>query len=226
MCNIKINYSQEDFQMKKLLLNLLVVMSNDPAVAQVRHTVQVFLRISVNAVQSLNMTTNRRSIKRSVLFWLCWPSWSPLEPCLSGRPWHVTGPQVSKRLSSCRRWWLLPTSLHSCWTTTWAVKETHACCSCWTGVSNKVKEPRDQKKMLHCNWHVKGQCLCIKHRIDWHILHTLKVLWCSSLQKDIKPGQHMCCFNPVHLHIKGNYVSQRPSIVLLRVAEIIRKYVC
>lgn len=175
VCNIKINYSQEDFQMKKLLLNLLVVMSNDSAAAHVRHTVQIFVMISVNAVQSLNMNTNHRSIRRNGLFWLCWPSWSPLEPCLSGRPWHVTGLAVSRRLSSCRRWWLSPTLLHSCWTTTWAVKETHACCSCWTGVSNKVKEPRDQKKMLHCNWRVKGECLCIKHCIDWHILHTLKV---------------------------------------------------
>lgn len=71
VCNIKINYSQEDFQMKKLLLNLLVVMSNDSAAAQVRHTVQVLVMISVNAVQNLNMTNNHSSIKRNGLFWLC-----------------------------------------------------------------------------------------------------------------------------------------------------------
>lgn len=45
VCNIQINYSQEDFKMKKLLLNLLVVMSNDLATVQVRHTFQVLVMI-------------------------------------------------------------------------------------------------------------------------------------------------------------------------------------
>lgn len=45
VCNIQINYSQEDFKMKKLLLNLLVVMSNDLATVQVRHTLQVLVMI-------------------------------------------------------------------------------------------------------------------------------------------------------------------------------------
>lgn len=153
------------------------------------------------AVQSLNMTTNYRSIKRNGLFWLCWPSWSPLEPCLSGKPWHVTGPPVSRRLSSCKRWWLSPASLHSCWTTTWAVKETHACSSCWTGVSNKVKEPRDQKKMLHCNWHVKGECLCIKHRMDWHILHTLKVFDAALPYKKILNLGSICVVLILYIYI-------------------------
>lgn len=45
MCNIQITYSQEDFKMKKLLLNLLVVMSNDLAAVQVRHTFQVLVMI-------------------------------------------------------------------------------------------------------------------------------------------------------------------------------------
>lgn len=58
VCNIKINYSEEDFKMKKLLLNLLVVMSNDSAAVQVRHMVQVLVMISVNAVQNLNMFNN------------------------------------------------------------------------------------------------------------------------------------------------------------------------
>lgn len=58
VCNIKINYSEEDFKMKKLLLNLLVVMSNDSAAVQVRHMVQVLVMISVNSVQNLNMFNN------------------------------------------------------------------------------------------------------------------------------------------------------------------------
>lgn len=58
VCNIKINYSDEDFKMKKLLLNLLVVMSNNSAVVQVRHMVQVHVMISVNAVQILNRSNN------------------------------------------------------------------------------------------------------------------------------------------------------------------------
>eukprot|EP00066_Takifugu_rubripes_P029327 XP_011618593.1 PREDICTED: cilia- and flagella-associated protein 69 [Takifugu rubripes] len=45
MCNIKINYSQEDFQTKKLLLNLLVVMSNDSAVAQIYKEERVILAL-------------------------------------------------------------------------------------------------------------------------------------------------------------------------------------
>lgn len=39
-CNIQLNYTQEDFKMKKLLLNLLVVMSTDLAAVQVRPAYQ------------------------------------------------------------------------------------------------------------------------------------------------------------------------------------------
>lgn len=48
--NIKFNYSTEELIMKKLLLNLLAVMSKDSAALQVSQTFQVFVIIKINVV--------------------------------------------------------------------------------------------------------------------------------------------------------------------------------
>ena len=85
--------------------------------------------------------------------WLCWHSWSPPLPHASADQVCVTGPPSSRRSSSCRHWPPSPPLLRSCWTNTRLVKETHACCSCWTGASAKV---RKEKSTGSCIWKVKG----------------------------------------------------------------------
>uniref|UniRef100_H3CJK6 Cilia- and flagella-associated protein 69 ARM repeats domain-containing protein n=1 Tax=Tetraodon nigroviridis TaxID=99883 RepID=H3CJK6_TETNG len=45
VCDIQINYSQEDLKMKKLLLNLLIIMSNDMAAVQIYREERVILAL-------------------------------------------------------------------------------------------------------------------------------------------------------------------------------------
>lgn len=58
MRNLKLSFSKEDLKMKKLLLNLLVFMSNDLAALQVNHTLIISVIIWLNIVKHINMMSS------------------------------------------------------------------------------------------------------------------------------------------------------------------------
>lgn len=70
--NLKLTYSNEDFKLKKLLLNLLVMMSRDPAALQVCHAHPGFFyspdNFTDDEFSSLSFTKKNESC------WLCWRS--------------------------------------------------------------------------------------------------------------------------------------------------------
>lgn len=74
--NLKLNFSNEDLKMKKLLLNLLVIMSKDLAALQVSHTqylcncLNKYLNI-LKTLLVLSMFSSPSFIKKKELCLLC-----------------------------------------------------------------------------------------------------------------------------------------------------------
>lgn len=130
-------------------------------------------------------------IKKNVLFWLCWRSWSRLSPPrLSVSRGHDTGPLRRRRSSSCRRWPPSPPSGRSCWRSTFPVRGVPVCYSCWTGVLGQVRKHKKNKtkQNLYCIWKVKGQGNCsVLSECIWakqsHLYtHFLSLPWFATQQ--------------------------------------------
>lgn len=143
-------------------------------------------------------------IKKNVLFWLCWRSWSRLSPPrLSVSRGHVTGPLRRRRSSSCRRWPPSPPSGRSCWRSTFPVRGVPVCYSCWTGVLGQVRKHKKNKtkQNLYCIWKVKGQgncsvlseCIWAKHKV------TYTLTFCHY--HDLLRNRHLNSFYLLHFII-------------------------